>query len=160
MVRKSQVRRSDKYEEREDRRSRREHVRDGSLSSQGSPRHVPAKLRHPSRSRSGGISSSTPCSSSTDSKIDTLIGNMEMLSQLVANQTVDMNSIKEACKVSADRCAALTDQMTLISREYHSRHQELQASVTASLNALDYRMGVLENCGGDSHMSDAADPTL
>ncbi|CAK0880955.1 unnamed protein product, partial [Prorocentrum cordatum] len=103
---------------------------------------------------------STPCSSSTDSKIDTLIGNMEMLSQLVANQTVDMNSIKEACKVSADRCAALTDQMTLISREYHSRHQELQASVTASLNALDYRMGVLENCGGDSHMSDAADPTL
>ncbi|CAK0826055.1 unnamed protein product [Prorocentrum cordatum] len=84
-------------------------------------------------------------SSSTEPKMDTLICNMETLSQLVADQSVDMGTIEEACKVSIDRCAALADQMTLLSREYSTCHQELQASVSSSLNALDYRMGIMED---------------
>eukprot|EP00959_Pyramimonas_sp_CCMP1952_P099775 2086298-Pyramimonas_sp.AAC.1 len=86
----------------------------------------------------------------------TPIYNVESLSQLDADQPVDMGTIKDACKASVDRCVALADQMTILSRECHSRHQELQSSVSASLNVLDYRTGVSEAAGGDAPVNAAA----
>ncbi|CAK0837399.1 unnamed protein product [Prorocentrum cordatum] len=59
----------------------------------------------------------------TARKLDKLIGNLETLSQAVANQGQGMQTIKQVCNSSHERFSQLMDPMSLMGLDFHTKHQ-------------------------------------